>query len=82
LRLILFLKHVSYLGWNSARKPPAASARRERSAVWSELGALAASTARLACVLTDGWPVVSVHFSFDLALHTGHGTDNIRFNAS
>lgn len=86
LELIRFLKHLfSYLGWNSARKPLAVSARRCRSAAWPELSggeALAAANERLVCVLIDGWPVVSVHCSFGLALHTGHGTDNIRFNVS
>jgi hypothetical protein len=85
LLFILFLKHVTYLWWKSARKPLAASARRERSAAEPELsgrGALAAATARSACVLIDGWPVVSVHCSLGLALHTGHRTDNIRFKVS
>jgi hypothetical protein len=82
LQFILFLKHISYLG-NSVRKPLEASSCRERSAAWPELsgrGALEAASARLECVLSDGWPVVSVHCSFGLALHTGHCTDNIRFN--
>jgi hypothetical protein len=32
--------------------------------------------------LIDGWPVVNVHCSFALALHTGHRTESIRFNVS
>jgi hypothetical protein len=85
LLLILFLKHVSYLWWNSARKPLAASACRKWNAAELELsgrGALAAATARSACVLIDGWPVVSVHCSLGLALQTGQRTDNMRFNES
>lgn len=46
---------------------------------FSGRGAVAAARPRSRCVLFDGCPVVSVHFSFALARHTGHGTDNIRF---
>ena len=72
-------------GGNTTRKPLDASAARDRSAAGTELsgrGALAAATARSACVLIDGWPVVRVHLSFALARHTGHRTDSICFSVS
>jgi hypothetical protein len=45
-------------------------------------GILAAANPLSRWVLFDGCPVVIVHFSRGLALHTGHGTDNIRFCVS
>jgi len=76
---------VSYLRWNRTRRPRLVSALRDRKAAWPELsgrGALAAARPRSRCVLSDGCPVVSVHFSFGLALQTGHRTDSIRLCVS
>jgi hypothetical protein len=43
---------------------------------------LAAARLRSRWVLSDGCPVVKVHFSFGFALQTGHGTDKIRLCVS
>ena len=75
----------SYLRPNRVRKPRFVSPRKKRRAARSALsggGALAAARARSRCVLFEGCPVVRVHFSFGLALHAGHGTDNIRLCVS
>ncbi len=82
LHIILFAGIGSYLWSNRIRRPRLVSARRDRRKVRPELsgrGALAAARPRSRCVLSDGCPVVRVHLSFGLALHTGHRTDIIRF---
>ena len=45
-------------------------------------GNLGGSQFPLRCVLLDGCPVLSVHFSFGLAPHMGQRTDNICPNVS
>lgn len=70
-----------YLEWNRTRRPRLVSSCSDRRVVYRtfvERGALAAARARSRWVFSDGWPVVRVHFSRGLALHTGHRTDNIR----
>jgi len=61
------------------------TAFRIRRADWPEFSGRetwAAASSRSACVLMDGCPVLSVHFSFGLAPHLGQRTDNIRPNVS
>lgn len=69
----------SYLRSNRTRRPRLLSALRDRRKASPEFpggGALAATRPRSRCVLSDGCPVVRVHLSFGLALHTGHRTDS------
>ena len=56
--------------------------RRAACPKFSWAPALAAATLRSLCVFAQGCPVLSVHFSFGLARHTGQRTDNICRNAS
>src|ERR1700733_11749218 len=53
------------------------TARRDARPRFSGRETLAAAKVRARCVLTDGCPVVSVHFSPGIARHIGHRTDNI-----
>ncbi len=74
-----------YLCWKRTRRPRLVADFRIRKAAWPELSGretLAAANSRLRCVLFDGCPVLSVHFSFGLAPHIGQRTDNMCFNVS
>jgi hypothetical protein len=49
-------------------------------AAWAEFSGrrtFPAADSRARCVLTDGWPVLSVHFSLGSARQVGQRTDNI-----
>src|ERR1700722_4450436 len=68
-----------------ARMLPFVTVLMIRKAAWPEFSGretLAAASPRVRRGLSGGCPVVSVHFSFGLALHIGQRTDNICFNVS
>src|ERR1700690_3904943 len=76
---------ISVSRWKNRRRPRLVIAFRIRRVDWPELSGretLAAASSRLRCVLLDGCPVLSVHFSFGLAPHMGQRTDNICPNVS
>src|SRR2546425_5084369 len=66
--------------WNRMRKPRLVAVFRVRSVACTKFSwqpVLTAARLRARCVFTQGFPVLSVHFSFGLALHTGQRTDKI-----
>jgi hypothetical protein len=70
------LARTPYLCWKRRRL---VSFFRTRTAAWPKLSwpATLAAARRARCVLADGCPVLSVHFSFGFARHIGQRTDNI-----
>ena len=77
---VQFLPRGRYLCWKRMRRPRSVIAFRIRKAAWpafSGRAILAASSSRSRCVLVDGCPVLSVHFSFGMAAQMGQRTDNI-----
>lgn len=80
------VRHRDHLGMRPSffrkrpRKPRLVTCFTTRTATWPIFSGqltLAAASVRARCVLAEGCPVVSVHFSFGFARHMGQRTDNI-----
>ena len=80
-----FQPEAPYLCWKRTRSPRVMAVFKTRRAAWLEFSGpelLAANSSRSRCVLRDGCPVLSLHFSFGFAPHMGQRTDNICPNVS